>query len=77
MESNILVSLQASVYCYTRRPVLQRVYFEVSADHLSYTRHFSYQHACVCQFSKMSKTGSPIQDENILKERGKWAVMFH
>jgi hypothetical protein len=76
MDSNILVSLQASVCCYTRLPVLHRVCCEVAADRLPFTRHLSYLHTGFCHFPNMSKTGSPFQDKDIQKEKGKQAVMF-
>lgn len=63
------------MYCYTRLPVLHRVCREVAADHLSYTRHFSYLRTGFCHFSNMSKRGSPLQDEDILKEKEKFLNM--
>jgi hypothetical protein len=64
------------LYGYTRLPVLQRVCSEVSADLLSYKRHFSYLPAGFRQFSDMSNSGSSFRDEDIQKEKGKLAVIF-
>jgi hypothetical protein len=60
------VFLQASVYNQARLPAPQ----EVIANRLSCTRHFSSLYTGFGQFSTMSKTGSPSQD-NIQREKGK------
>jgi hypothetical protein len=60
------VFLQASVYKQARLPAPQ----EVIANRLSCTSNFSALYTCFGQFSTMSKSGSPSQD-NIQREKGK------
>lgn len=69
------VCRKASVYCYTRLPVLQRVCSEVSADSLSYKRNFLYLSAGFRHFSNMSKSGTPLRYGDFQEEKDKFLSM--
>ncbi|XP_021927317.1 O-acetyl-ADP-ribose deacetylase MACROD1-like isoform X2 [Zootermopsis nevadensis] len=53
----------------------KRLVFEAVPNHLTYTRHCSFLYTCYCQFSNMSRTGSPFEDEVLQKEKDKFLSM--
>jgi hypothetical protein len=60
--------LQATTHICPRL-LVQQISFEAVAKHLSSL------YTCFHQFSNMSRTGSPFEDEDIRKEKGKRAVI--